>query len=127
MIEGGRLRFAVDVSRWDPSPAEFDFLCALLPEEDATDCRRFRFSDDQKRALTSRLLQRHAAATALGIPHSEVVIKRTKGRKPYVANDLPKANAPNFNFSVSHEVITVHFPLPTDKTVLRSTKLAWRT
>ena len=35
----------------------------------------------------------------------QVVIKRTKGRKPFViTRGLDKAAAPNFNFNVSHEV-----------------------
>lgn len=102
--QSGRLRWAVDVAQWSPSQSEFDFLCSLLPDEDASECRKFKFLEDQKRALVSRLLQRHAAATILGIPHKDVVIKRTRGKKPYVANDLLKPHAPNFNYSVSHEV-----------------------
>lgn len=103
-MEGsGRLRWAVDLGQWTPSDQEFDFLCTLIPAEDATECRKFRFRDDQKRALVSRLLQRHAAATVLAVLHETVVIKRTKGRKPYAANPAQKPHAPNFNYSVSHE------------------------
>lgn len=100
-----RLRLAVDVGRWDPSPREFDFLCSLLPDSEAEECRKFKFFDDQKRALVSRLLQRHVATVALGIPFQAVVIKRTKGRKPYIANEgVDRSPCPNFNYSVSHEV-----------------------
>lgn len=99
----GRLRWAVDTKQWDPSPSEFQFLCSLLPSGEAEECSKFRFFDDQKHAVISRLLQRHAAFTALGIPHAAAVIRRTKGRKPYVANDAPRPDAPNFNYSVSHE------------------------
>ena len=104
MRGSARLRLAVNVGRWNCTTEEFDFLCTLLPDSDAEECRKFRFFDDQKRAVTSRLLQRHAAFLALGIPPDAVVIKRTKGRKPYIANDIPKQHAPNFNYSVSHEV-----------------------
>jgi len=100
----GRLRLAVDVAGWNPSPPEFDFLCGAIPDEEASECRKFRFLDDQKRALAGRLLQRHAAAKVLGIEHEEIIIKRTKGRKPFVANQVSKPHAPNFNYSISHEV-----------------------
>ena len=110
MVEAvdGRLRWAVDVARWSPSEQEFDFLCRLLPGEDAADCKKFKFLEDRKRALVSRLLQRHAASVVLGIPHDAIVIKRTKGRKPYVSNEIQKQTAPNFNYSVSHEVSISH-------------------
>ena len=65
----------------------------------------FKFKEDQKRALVSRLMQRQCVAVALGIPWEKVLIKRTKGRKPFVINKgLDKTHAPNFNFNVSHEV-----------------------
>ena len=105
MPEDGRLRLAVDIARWHPSIEELEFLYSLLPPADAEDCKKFRFFDDKKRSVTSRLLQRHAAFLALGIPHPAVDIKRTKGRKPYVANPIPnKQHSPNYNYSVSHEV-----------------------
>ena len=99
-----RLRWAVHVGAWQPGAVEVDLLLSLLPAPEAQHCRSFRQFDDQKRALVSRLLQRHAGTVALGIPFEEVVIKHTKGRKPYIANEIAKPQAPNFNFSVSHEV-----------------------
>jgi hypothetical protein len=99
-----RLRWAVHVGAWQPGAKEVDLLLSLLPAQEAQHCRAFRQFDDQKRALVSRLLQRHAGTVALGIPFEEVVIKHTKGRKPYIANEIAKPQAPNFNFSVSHEV-----------------------
>jgi 4'-phosphopantetheinyl transferase len=104
MSPKGRLRLAVNVAKWDPNPQEFQFLCKLLPAADAEACNKFKFFDDKKRALVSRLLQRHAAFMALDIPHEAVIIERTKGRKPYVANKIEKLHAPNYNYSVSHEV-----------------------
>lgn len=99
------LRWAVDTSSWTPGPDEFEFLLALIPTADQAECRSFRFLDDRKRALVSRLLQRAAACAALGLPFSEVDIRRTKGRKPFVFNrGADRSSAPNFNFNVSHEV-----------------------
>lgn len=70
----------------------------------------FKFKEDQKRALVSRLLQRQCVAVAFGIPWEKVLIKRTKGRKPFViSKGLDKTHAPNFNFNVSHEVQTCLF------------------
>ena len=53
-----------------------------------------------------RLLQRRCATECLGIPHAAVTIRTTRGKKPFLADDAAHAHpqAPNFNFSVSHEV-----------------------
>ena len=65
----------------------------------------FRFKDDQKRALVSRLLQRQCVSEAMSLSWQSVQIKRTKGRKPFVMNkSMDRSGAPNFNFNVSHEV-----------------------
>lgn len=99
------LRWAVDVTRWQPPPSELAFLLSLLPENEQTEATRFKFEADRKRHLVSRLLGRAAAAAALGLQHSVVEIKRTRGGKPYVANVLQKpAGAANYNYSISHEV-----------------------
>lgn len=100
----GRLRWAVHVGAWAPAPAEWDLLLSLLPGEEGPAVLKFRQEADRKRALVSRLLQRAAAAAALGLPHGDVAIARTKGRKPYAANLEGRGDAPNFNFNVSHEV-----------------------
>ena len=97
------------MTKWEPNPQEFQFLCTLLPAADSEACNKFRFFADKKRAVVSRLLQRHAAFLALDIPHEAVSIERTKGRKPYVANKIEKLHAPNYNYSVSHEVKSSFF------------------
>ncbi|KIY97811.1 L-aminoadipate-semialdehydedehydrogenase-phosphopantetheinyl transferase [Monoraphidium neglectum] len=97
-------RWLIDVATWRPSDGEIAWLGALLPEEDAAACLKYRFEDDRKRALASRLLVRRCCADALGIPWRQVVVKRTRGRKPFCANaGVGRSNAPNFNFNVSHE------------------------
>ena len=54
--------------------------------------------------LPCRLLQRAACARVTSAPHASIEIRRTKGRKPFLASPLPDpALAPNFNFNVSHE------------------------
>ena len=105
-----RLRWAVNVERWRPEGdhegAEFAFLLTLLPPHEREDCLKMRFMPDKKRALVSRLMQRAACSRVASLPHDEVVIHRTKGRKPFLArapNRPPLPHAPNFNFNVSHE------------------------
>lgn len=71
----------------------------------------FRFKEDQKRALVSRLLQRQSVSAAMGLAWEKVQIKRTKGRKPFVMNKaMDRSQAPNFNFNVSHEVCEIASP-----------------
>eukprot|EP00775_Hariotina_reticulata_P013351 gene13351-13479_t len=63
----------------------------------------FRHYEDQKRAMVSRLLQRACVMQALGEPWDQIVIKRTKGKKPFYAGHIARDHAPNFNYNVSHE------------------------
>merc|ERR1719189_2416934 len=66
---------------------------------------KMKFFEDRKRALISRLLVRQASASALGLSSfSNINVKRTKGKKPFLASPLPDiAEAPNWNVNVSHE------------------------
>lgn len=67
----------------------------------------YKFLEDRKRRLISQLLQRKCISAALNIPWSQIRIRKTKGKKPWVLCDgVDKDHAPNFNFNVSHEVIT---------------------
>jgi len=97
------LRWAVNTTAWNPEEEEWEFLLKLIPVDDQTSVRKFKFKEDQKRALVSRLLQRRCCQTALGIEWSDIAIKRTKGRKPFLSNPANDELAPNFNFNVSHE------------------------
>ncbi|PSC73182.1 L-aminoadipate-semialdehyde dehydrogenase-phosphopantetheinyl transferase-like [Micractinium conductrix] len=106
MAAPGRLRWAVCLRGWEPAASELDLLLSWLPAEERTQCERFRQPADKQRALVSRLLARRAAAVALGLPQGDAVVKRTRGGKPYVANELPgkaEGPVPNWNYSVSHE------------------------
>ena len=97
-------RWFVDVNAWQPSQAELSFLLSLLPAAESAAVLVFRNLVDRKRALLSRMLQRHCIATSLRLPHERVVIARTKGGKPFESSGLQRdAARSNFNFNVSHE------------------------
>ena len=98
------VRWIVDVSRWQPSNGELEFICTLIPDLERQDCLRYRQLADKKRAVVSRLLQRQCIAQICHIPWKLVEIRRTKGRKPYSCNSCPIQDVPNFNYNVSHEV-----------------------
>ncbi len=98
------LRWALNISRWQTTDEEFAFLLDLVPEAEQKEVRSFKFLDDRKRALCSRLLQRHCTCQALGLDWREVVIKRTRGRKPFAAGDGQRSKCPNFKLNVPHEV-----------------------
>jgi len=105
-----RLRWIVNVTSWNPSSEEFDFLLdALVPDHERSAVMKYLRAEDRKRALVSRLLQRNAIARAkCGSNRTAVVlrgfdVRRTKGSKPFYGETLALANAPNFNFNVSHE------------------------
>ena len=134
-------RWVVDIDQWHPieehEGREFQFLLNLIQQEDEREqvLKYYHFAD-KKRALVSRLMTRAACAKARGCKFEEVVIGRTKGRKPFFKNvhevaarttttnnggsssisngnatmtmmrdggRIGIANAPNFNFNVSHE------------------------
>eukprot|EP00667_Euglena_gracilis_P015605 EG_transcript_16237 len=97
------LRWAVRSGAWQPGEAEWRFLLGRLPEPEQAHVQRFKFEEDRKRALLSRLLQRAAVCAAVGLPYDTVVLRRTKGNKPFLAVPHSRPDAPNFNFNVSHE------------------------
>ncbi|CAJ1377440.1 unnamed protein product [Effrenium voratum] len=103
-------RWAVNIDSWKPlggaEGREFQFLLNLIKEEvDRKAVMRFKFLEDQKRALVSRLLVRQASASSLNMTNfNDIEIKRTKGRKPFLAQPLPPEDeAPNWNVNCSHE------------------------
>ncbi|CAE7657715.1 Aasdhppt [Symbiodinium pilosum] len=107
---GYRHRWAVNIDAWHPEGGadgkEFQFLLHLIKEEtDRKNVMRFKFLEDQKRALISRLLVRQASASSLNKTNFEdIEIKRTKGKKPFLAQPLPPEDeAPNWNVNCSHE------------------------
>lgn len=81
-----------------------------LTTEVRAEVQKYKQTADQKRALLSRLLQRTAVGNVFSIPLSDIEIRRTKGGKPFCANYVNKASAPNFNFNVSHEVLNQTVP-----------------
>lgn len=96
------LRWYVNTNAWQPSAAEFSACLGTLSREDQEVVQRFRFEDDRKRALVSRLLQRACVRHVCCVPDDAVELLRTKGKKPFTTNKKPVC-APNFNFNVSHE------------------------
>jgi len=110
---GGRARWRIDVDAWRPplkdGGAEWSLLLSLVAEpEERGRVLKFAHWIDRARALVSRLAVRRAAALCLGLDPADVAIERTKGRKPYLAARskaaaAARADAPNFNFNVSHD------------------------
>ena len=123
------LRWAVCTSSrlWDPESAEWAFLLTLLdpaaqkearagsippscrsgpgPRPPAAQVAAYRTRGDQKRALVGRLLVRSCIHRALGLRWGQFEVKRTRGKKPFVATEhMRKLEAPNFNFNIAHEV-----------------------
>ncbi|CAN1333554.1 L-aminoadipate-semialdehyde dehydrogenase-phosphopantetheinyl transferase [Linum perenne] len=100
-------RWIVDISEWNPSPADFSRAVAVLPRHEHSSIARFVKAEDRKRALVSRLLQYSLVNEVMGIGFDEIVIKRTLEGKPYLVSqeqecDRVQAGLPNFNFNVSH-------------------------
>ncbi|CAK9067283.1 unnamed protein product [Durusdinium trenchii] len=103
-------RWAINIDDWNPAGgsegSEFQFLLRLIKEENERKAvLRFKFLDDQKRALISRLLVRASLDLVVNKTNFDgMEIKRTKGRKPFLAHPLcPENEAPNWNVNCSHE------------------------
>ncbi|TVU27100.1 hypothetical protein EJB05_29679, partial [Eragrostis curvula] len=94
-------RWLVDITRWRPSPAQFDAATALLPPHERPAIARFVEEDDRKRALVSRLLPYSLVHQVLGIPFHQITIRRTDEGKPYLQTEI--ATFRNFNFNASHQ------------------------
>lgn len=99
----GTLRWAVNVTVWEPEGEEFDWLISTMPTEHTERIKKFVREEDRKRSLVSRLLQFAACREVFGLSNDEVLIKRTKGSKPFMANVPDDPEMPNWNFNVSHE------------------------
>lgn len=95
-------RWAVDISKWNPSPHHFSSTLNLLPQDEHSSITRFVKMEDRKRALVSRLLQYTLVHEVIGISFEEITIKRTQEGKPYLECDKVGLEFPNFNFNVSH-------------------------
>lgn len=66
--------------------------------------RQYHHSQDRCRAILSRLLQVHCCSLAMGLPRDQIVLARTRGRKPFLAFPAGDRSVwPNFNYSVSHD------------------------
>ena len=51
LASGVTLRWAVNISKWDPETDEWKFLLELLPTAEAAEVQKFKQKADQKRAL----------------------------------------------------------------------------
>jgi hypothetical protein len=49
-----RKRWLLDTSAWSPAPGELDWLCGLLPPEDAAAVGAYRREEDRKRSAAGR-------------------------------------------------------------------------
>ena len=103
-VSAEALRWAVNVSRWQPSPQQWSAALGCLPQQVRDKCLQYLQRDDQKRAIVSQLLQRACIQQLIGEQWQRIVIHRTKGNKPFYAGSLDRQHAPNFNYNVSHEV-----------------------
>ncbi|XP_004514712.1 uncharacterized protein [Cicer arietinum] len=111
-MEEGVKRWVVDISKWDPQPCEFSVALSLLPSHEHSSVTRYFKTEDQKRALISRMLQYALLNDVIKLntpffPPHNFIIKRTSQGKPYLdLLDYDKLGLttyfPNFNFNVSH-------------------------
>ncbi|KMS95447.1 hypothetical protein BVRB_008120 [Beta vulgaris subsp. vulgaris] len=101
-MESGVQRWIVDISEWNPSPAQFCSAVSVLPQHQQSFITRYVKMEDRKRALVSRLLQYAIIHEVLEIPFDEIIIRSTVEGKPYVHFDRMRPKFRNFNFSVSH-------------------------
>lgn len=104
------LRWAVNMDEWTPlgeaDGEEFQFVLSLIePEAERTAVMRYKFFEDKKRALLSRLMMRASSACVMNrTSFKDISVKRTKGKKPFLSAPLPPEDeAPNFNVNPSHE------------------------
>eukprot|EP00033_Pygsuia_biforma_P003512 GCRY01003845.1.p1 GENE.GCRY01003845.1~~GCRY01003845.1.p1 ORF type:complete len:309 (-),score=45.14 GCRY01003845.1:401-1246(-) len=92
--EGERWKF--DISKWEPTPEEWEHCLSLIQSEEQQRVRKFRFEKDAKCALIGRLMIRSLIAQKLNLKNDEIVLKRTTAGKPYLFGNN------DFQFNVSH-------------------------
>ncbi|KAI5396916.1 uncharacterized protein LOC127097933 isoform X3 [Lathyrus oleraceus] len=84
-MEEGVKRWVVDISKWDPLPRQFSFALSLLPPQQHSSVTRFFKTQDQKRALISRMLQYALLHDLIKINNPFLfTIKTTSQGKPFL-------------------------------------------
>lgn len=81
-------RWAVNVARWIPTQSEWLAAAATVQPEEKERIGRFVFATDAKLAMAGRLLIRRACRDVLGCSNTDLVLARTKERKPFL--DRPR-------------------------------------
>eukprot|EP00466_Bigelowiella_natans_P009854 jgi/Bigna1/76520/fgenesh1_pg.41_\ len=102
VFRSASIRWAVRVSKWDPTVTAYKEALALLHEDEAKRVAKFRFFDDAKRSLMGRLLVRKLLKDIMQMP--TIDLKRTQKGKPYIANpqECPIEELKHMQFNVSH-------------------------
>eukprot|EP01116_Phalansterium_solitarium_P010161 TRINITY_DN2464_c0_g1_i2.p1 TRINITY_DN2464_c0_g1~~TRINITY_DN2464_c0_g1_i2.p1 ORF type:complete len:202 (+),score=9.56 TRINITY_DN2464_c0_g1_i2:113-718(+) len=108
----GSARWAIDFEVWKPQEEEWMHALSVLSVEEMQRIQRFRRpvgggkqivgrdNPDAKSSCLGRLMMRHLVHEALQIPYEEIVFRRSKENKPYLAT--PSSKFACFSFNVSH-------------------------
>lgn len=79
----------------------------LLPEEEQQAVLKYYHVKDAKMSLVSSLLKRFAIAKLLGIPWSEITLRRDVKGKPCYAPKIPGSGSIEFNVSHQAGIVTI--------------------
>lgn len=106
----GSVRWAFRCGDWTPTRAEWLRAARCVQREEKDRVGQFVFAKDAKSAMAGRLLLRRVVCHRIGIPWSEIRLKRSPRGKPYL--ELPEASAHlsrfaaeagRWSFNLSHQ------------------------
>ncbi|CAG6004541.1 unnamed protein product [Menidia menidia] len=99
------VRWAFRCGSWTPSRSDWLFAARCIQQEEKDRIGQFVFAKDAKSAMAGRLLLRRFVCERMGIPWSEIRLKRSPRGKPYL--DAPLKVSPDsdksWNFNISHQ------------------------
>ncbi|XP_058810257.1 L-aminoadipate-semialdehyde dehydrogenase-phosphopantetheinyl transferase [Phymastichus coffea] len=94
------IRWAFNISRWEPTETEFTLASSCLQQEEKNRIGKFIFKKDIKASLAGRLMIRKCLSEYTGVPYNLVEISRDVNGKPIYKDKNSKL--PSVSFNVSH-------------------------
>ncbi|XP_062873250.1 L-aminoadipate-semialdehyde dehydrogenase-phosphopantetheinyl transferase [Trichomycterus rosablanca] len=100
-MEGAR--WAVRLSAWSPSRAEWLLSARCVQPEEKERIQQFMFNRDAKAAMVGRLLIRKLLCVKTGLPWDGFRLARTVRGKPYLSHPSPVPGSAHWSFNISHQ------------------------
>ena len=94
------IRWAFNVSKWEPSEKEFLLALSCLQAEEKNRIQKYVFKKDIKASIAGRLMIRKFVNQITGKPYDSIILSRTINNKPVYKID--ESDNYEVSFNISH-------------------------